>query len=405
MARSGFRSAKVAGAVCVLGILGLAGPISAALKYTGMNLTSPSFANADRQNEIYPYTWYYPTQATVDYFMGKGMNTFRTSVLWDRLQPTINGDLSTVEFGRLDAFINATTAKGAYIVLDPHDSARFKGTLIGTTEVPLSAFGDFWGKVADHYKGNDHVIFGLTNEPHDMQVSTWVDAANLAISAIRATGAKNLILVPGDRWSGAWSWNTADSWGESNASALKKIVDPGKNFAIEVHQYLDQWSSGTSAEIYGNDPDLGVKRLQDFTKWLKDNHLQGFLGEFGVANSTIGPAADQIGDELLTRMLTYMQDNGDVWQGWTWFLAGGCWDPNYMFLAEPTNLGQPNQLDRPVMSVLEHFTAVPEPTTLGTAVLGSVFLLARKRPNSNSSISQSNLSWLSVPPWKHGGVS
>lgn len=355
MAVCGVRSRLVVGAWCVVAVLGMAGGVEAQVKYTGVNLPSGSYANADRKNEVYPYTWSYPTQASVDYFLKKGMNTFRTGVLWDRLQPTLNGELDTVEMGRLDEFVNATTAKRAYVVLDPHDSARFRGKLIGTPEVPSAAFADFWAKVAAHYKGNDHVIFGLTNEPHDMQQSTWVAAAREAVAAIRAAGAKNLILVPGNRWSGAWSWDKADQWGESNASTLKDITDPAGNMAIEVHQYFDQWGSGTSEEIFGGDPDLGVKRLEGFTQWLRQNGLKGFLGEFAVANSTIGAGEKQIGDELLSRMLSYMEKNSDVWAGWTWWSAGRCWDENYMFLAEPAHLGKPEQTEKAVMSVLERF--------------------------------------------------
>ena len=75
------------------------------------------------------------------------------------------------------------------------------------------------------------------NEPNEMPTELWRDDANAAISAIRATSATNLILVPGNAWTGAHSWN--DNWyGTPNAIVMQTIVDPGNNYVIEVHQYL-----------------------------------------------------------------------------------------------------------------------------------------------------------------------
>jgi hypothetical protein len=84
--------------------------------------------------------------------------------------------------------------------------------------------------------------------------------------------------------------------------------------------------------------------------------LKGFLGEFAVANSTIGNAANQIGDETLNNMLNYVEANSASWIGWTWWAAGPWWQ-NYLFTAEPTNLGKASQADRPVMTVLESHTS------------------------------------------------
>jgi endoglucanase len=138
---------------------------------------------------------------------------------------------------------------------------------------------------------------------------------------------------------------------------MLNIVDPGYNFAFEVHQYMDDDYSGASSDITGNDPMTGVTRLTNFTGWLKEHNLKGFLGEFAVANSRIGNAAEDVGDEVIDNMLSYMEENADVWIGWTWW-AGGPWWEEYQFTLEPTNLGQSNQgEDRVAMAVLaQHLT-------------------------------------------------
>ncbi len=53
------------------------------------------------------------------------------------------------------------------------------------------------------------------------------------------------------------------------------IVDPGSNYCIEVHQYLDANGSGSNDGIVSTD--IGWQRLTNFTAWARANNLKGFL--------------------------------------------------------------------------------------------------------------------------------
>ncbi len=326
---------------------------NAQMLYTGTNLAGADFGEGNLPG-IYNIHYTYPTAQEVDYYVGKGMNTFRIPFRWERLQQSQNAALNATELSRLESIVTYATDQGAHVVLDPHNYARYFGNVIGSVALPSSSFNDFWTRVANEFKDNDKVIFGLMNEPNSMPTEQWGTAAQGAINAIRATGAENLILVPGNGWTGAHSW--LQNWyGTSNASVIGAITDPANNFAFDVHQYLDNDSSGTTSTIVS--ATIGQERLVAITNWLRDNNRKAFLGEFGVANSTIGAG---IGDEALNNMLTYMANNDDVWLGWTWW-AGGPWWQEYRFTIEPTNLGQPNQADRPVMGVLQPFFVQDEP--------------------------------------------
>jgi endoglucanase len=324
-----------------------------ALNYTGVNLAGADFGEGNLPG-TYNIHYTYPTSAEVDYFIGKGMYTFRLPFRWERLQQSLNSPLNSAEFARLDNFVNYATGQGAHVVLDPHNYARYHGGVVGSGSVSNASFGDFWSRLANEYKDNERVIFGLMNEPNTMPTEQWRDAANTAIVAIRNTGATNLILVPGNAWTGAHSW-TQNWYGTPNSVAMLGIVDSGNNFAFDVHQYLDDNSAGDDPGIVS--ATIGQQRLVQFTNWLRANNRRGFLGEFAVANSTIGTSGSQIGDEAIHNMLNYIEANSDVWLGWTWWAAGPWWG-NYMFTLEPTNLGQANQTDRPAMSVVQaHFAA------------------------------------------------
>jgi endoglucanase len=330
------------------------------VRYTGVNLAGADFGEFNLPG-TYNTHYTYPRANEVDYFMGKGMNTFRLPFRWERLQRTPNAPFNAAEFSRLSTIVNYATGKGAYVVLDPHNYARYFGNVVGSAALPNASLADFWSRLSNEFKNNDRVIFGLMNEPHTMPTEQWRDAANAAIAAIRDTGAANLILVPGNAWTGAHSW-TQNWYGTPNATAMLGITDPGQNFAFDVHQYLDSNSSGSSDQVVSET--IGQERLVGFTNWLRTNNRRGFLGEFAVANSQIGEGDTQIGDEAIHNMLDYIEANDDVWLGWTWWAAGPWWG-NYMFTLEPTNLGQPNQADRPALAVLRPHLATLQPMLPG----------------------------------------
>lgn len=364
---------EIAAASGLLASVLVHGSPACALEYAGVNLSGAEFGESQLPG-TYGSNYTYPSFAEIDYYRDVGMNVIRVPFRWERLQHSLYSGLDGGEFARLSAVVGYAASRGVTVLLDPHNYARYNGNLIGSAAVPNAAFADFWSRVAQQFAGNPRVLFGLMNEPHDMPTEQWLAAANAAIAAIRAAGAQNLILVPGNAWTGAHSWS--DSWyGTPNATAMRGVVDPAHNFAFEVHQYLDSDSSGTSAQIASST--IGSQRLAGFTSWLRSNGYRGFLGEFAVAGSTIGAG---IGDEALSDMLGYLEDNSDVWRGWT-FWAGGPWWGEYMFTLEPQNLGQANEADRPQLAVMQPHL-LPEPRSTLLSGIAAIALLARLRRRS-----------------------
>lgn len=303
----------------------------------GVNLAGAEFGERTLPG-TFNKEYTYPSQQEVNYFKSKGMNTIRLPFLWERLQPTANGEFNTDELGRLKQTVETITSAGMTVVIDPHNYGRYYGNIIGSSTVPNAAFANFWERLAGQFKGNSKVVFGLMNEPHDMPTEQWLSAANAAIASIRKTGATNLITVPGNNWTGANSWSTPNQYA-TNASVMINVSDPVNNFAYEVHQYLDD-GSGSSPNCVS--ATIGVERLAGFTKWLRANNRKAFLGEFGGGNNETCKSA-------VTGMLQHMQDNKDVWSGWTWWAAGPWWG-EYHYTLEPLN-GQ----DRPQMQWLTSY--------------------------------------------------
>jgi len=193
--------------------------------------------------------------------------------------------------------------------------------------------------LATLYAGDDHVIFGLMNEPNSMPTEQWLSAANAAIAAIRAANAPNLILVPGNAWTGAHSW--AETWyGSANAVTMLGVVDPMDRYAYEVHQYLDADSSGTNPDCPS--ATIGAERLQAFTTWARSNGYRAVLGEVGAASNATC-------DLAVAGALGHLKSNADVWAGWVWWAAGPWWG-SYMYSIEPAG-----STDKPQMAVLKPY--------------------------------------------------
>jgi aryl-phospho-beta-D-glucosidase BglC (GH1 family) len=99
---------------------------ASAVPFAGVNLAGAEFG-AGSLPGTYGVDTIYPTAGEVDYFHGKGMNAFRLPFRWERLQHAQFEDLDLEELARLDGFVDYATGRGAFVILDPHNFARYYG--------------------------------------------------------------------------------------------------------------------------------------------------------------------------------------------------------------------------------------------------------------------------------------
>ncbi len=297
----------------------------------GINLAGAEFGTPPGK---YGESHLYPTDKTITYFAAQGFNTVRLPFLWERLQPKLSEPFAKDEAGRLIETVRKMRVLGLKVVLDPHNYARYNGKVIGSQDVPIAAFEDFWKRLAEQFGQDDGVMFGLMNEPHDMPAGEWLRAANAAIGAIRRVSRLNLILVPGTAWTGAHSW--FDSWyGGANAPVMLGVKDPANHFAFEFHQYFDEDFSGRKDSCSrAADAFAAVAKV---SAWLRQNKQQGFLGEFGVTRE---PACIEVAAE----MAAAIDRDRDVWLGWAYWAAGDFWPEDEALNIQPTAKGDRPQL-------------------------------------------------------------
>ena len=315
--------------------------------YMGVNVAGMEFNEGvipGVANQHYPLI----DNSEVDYHFGKDCTVLRLPFLWERAQPTLNGAFDAAHIAEIDRVVNRCAFHGGYCLLDPHNYGRRHvggvNQIIGQSGgvVTNEHLIDLWTKLAQRYKSNPNVLFGLINEPHDQSTTNLRDLFNGCISAIRSvettggTVPPHLILVPGNGYSSAWNW-----MGSDNDEILGPgITDSRNNWAFEAHQYLNSNGDG-----FGNDIEAvagsGVNRVSAITTWARSIGKKLFLGEFGI-----GRTASMTTEG--TSLLNFMKNNNDVWIGWTIWAAGPWWG-DYIYTVAPATP------DRPQWNILDDF--------------------------------------------------
>ncbi|KAF8198476.1 endoglucanase 1 [Pholiota molesta] len=297
-------------------------------------------------------------KTTVDIFVDQEkINFFRVTFLMERMVPVefgLGSKFNETHFSEYaDAINHITVTKGAYALIDPHNYMRYNdpssqpntGSVIGNSSDPTAAttkqFGEFWHELARRFATNPKVVFGINNEPHDMPTDLILRNNQAAIDGIRQAGARQLILAPGNGFTGGHSWTqTTGAAGDAPSSDFMNLLkDPLRNTAIDIHEYLDEDFSGSHDAC----TQPGPSNLAALTTWLQQNNLKAVISEFGGGNN-------QNCFQFIDDMLSYLSAN-DVYIGWSIWAAGPIWGTNSPCCGadtgslEPGNLndlGQPN---------------------------------------------------------------
>ncbi len=280
---------------------------------SGVNVSGGEF-NAGKPGAVYARDYIFPADGEIALVKRLGLKSLRVPFAWERLQPKPLGPLDPAELGRLDDVVKLAARARLTVILDVHNYGTVAGLSLDRPEAPRGALPDLWKRLAGHYGGDPNVVFGLMNEPKDVDVDAWAGIAKATLAAIRSTGAPNVVLVPGTHWDGAHSWLAGAP--HSNADALLPLATGDPRVVFEVHQYFDDNFSGTS-------PSCGAAAqvpaiLARVGVWARVHHVRLFLGEFGVS-----PKPECV--KALDDALAVVEEDREVWYGWTYWTAGAWW--------------------------------------------------------------------------------
>lgn len=297
--------------------------------YKGANISGAEFGGKAKPRVNFDY--FYPDKQDIDFFLTRGFNFIRIPFRWERIQRRLDAPVGAGESKRdLDMLLKSVElvrSRGAICLLDMHNYGRRndedgKPQLVGSADIPVDAFIDFWRQIGTRFAGQSDVWLGLMNEPHDIAADEWASIAQQCVSALRRANIPNKLLVPGTAWTGAHSWVSS-----GNAKAFDDFNDPANNFAFEVHQYFDKDSSGRSGICVAGSAAARLKPFQDWCR-ARPGRL-GFLGEFAFGDPNV--AGQEACAKEMASLSAQMSQNRDIWLGWSAWGGGRRWSNTYPF--------------------------------------------------------------------------
>jgi endoglucanase len=215
------------------------------------------------------------------FFKDDNLNVFRLPVGWQYLvNNNLGGDLDAGNAGNYDQLMQGCLATGASCILDIHNYARWNGGIIGQGGPTDDQFVSLWTQLATKYASSDKVIFGVMNEPHDLDIGTWATTVQSVVTAIRGAGANSqTILLPGTEYTALGAWQS-----DGSLAALSAVTNPDNSttgLVFDVHQYLDSDNSGTSTECTQTHAD----DINNLATALRSAGRQAMLSETGGGNT------------------------------------------------------------------------------------------------------------------------
>ncbi len=206
--------------------------------------------------------------------------------------------------------VDAVTAERCYIILDLHWSdAGEWGKNIGQHLMPDENSLTFWKEVATAYKNHPAVLFNLYNEPHNVGWDIWLKGGQVTeratrktpiktfravgmqtlLDAVRATGAKNVIVVGGLDY----------AYDYSGILQGRQLSDPeGNGVLYDNHAYP---TKGDTVERW-------ITKMETAAKTLPV-----IVGEFG-AEARGRPGEKE--EHWVRRVLQALEDHGWSWTAW-----------------------------------------------------------------------------------------
>ncbi|KAI1213302.1 glycoside hydrolase family 5 protein [Annulohypoxylon truncatum] len=253
-----------------------------------------------------------------------GVNILRLPISWQFLANNqLGGNLDSTNLAKYDQLVQACLATGAHCMLDIHNFAHWNGGIIGQGGPTDDQFVSLWSQLATKYAGSQNIVFELMNEPHDLDIDTWVNTCQKAVTAIRQAGATSqMILLPGTNFDSAATLTTVG--GASQLLGIKNPDGTTDNLILDIHKYLDIDNSGTHSLCTTDNTDAFTSVAQ----FLRTNGRKGFVSETGASEDASCLTA-------FCAQNTLINQNSDVFIGLVGWAAGS-FDTSYLLSLTPS---------------------------------------------------------------------
>lgn len=246
--------------------------------------------------------------ASYEFLAQHGVAVVRLPIIWERIQPTLGGELDQAEVARLTTEISRARAAGIDVIINLGSGCIYHqsdGSVVACSRgISSDQFANVWTRLAASFKDTAGVVaYDLMNEPNDLSGDNtetragaviWERFSQSAVDAVRQTGDRHQLMIEGIGWS------DPERFAELHPRAW--IKDPRHDVVYSAHQYFQltgryavpgqarpQLRYSYWANTYQSDgithgqafDDWNLYRLDKFVDWLSRNHVRGAIGEVG----------------------------------------------------------------------------------------------------------------------------
>lgn len=325
------------------------------IRLKGVNVPSMEWRDT---GEGPPGSGVYPITVTVNEALTNwGANIVRLPLsqdFWFGYTNSKDGSVSSTVYRNLvDSIVNLCSSRDAYVLLDLHWSGTGTwGTATDIWGMPDQNAVTFWTDVATRYANHPAVLFDLYNEPHDTSWSVWRDGGAFSsfttpgmqalLDAVRATGARNVVVIGGLDWAYDLRAMVPGYAGRPNGWALSESGG-GNGIIYSTHIY--PWKSTP---------------WDNYVTVLK-NYYPILLGEVGQE----GPGQRQFTGGM-PAILDWVDLHKYHWTGWSMHIgASPCMIANWQFT--PTAYEGVDMKNRLLSTSSGQGCYTPTPTPTATA--------------------------------------
>jgi aryl-phospho-beta-D-glucosidase BglC (GH1 family) len=214
--------------------------------------------------------------------------------------------------GLLDQIVQQANQAGLYVILNLHDDDQAGSPYGSGADAPKPESVAFWKVFAAHYKSNAKVMFDAYNEPHYPDGKTWLKGGGTQVGstgkstqivgmqalvdAIRATGAKQIIIIGGLKYPVLYA---------KKYQVAYHIDDANIVYTKHPYHQISEGTPTTWDEMWG---------------YFKGTYPL-YTGEWALLPNTKIPvqckgATMQNANQLVAKFLNYMDQNKISWTAW-----------------------------------------------------------------------------------------
>lgn len=147
-------------------------------------VNTPGYEFTLYENGTFTNNPHTPPAAQFPHFSAEGANLYRVPFAWQQMTPVLGGSINTSFLAQYNATVQAALdfSADAHVIIDLHNYARWNGKIIAQGGPTNTQFASVWSQLSKFYGANDRLIFGIMNEPHDLDIAAWAASVQYVVN-------------------------------------------------------------------------------------------------------------------------------------------------------------------------------------------------------------------------------